>query len=79
MSFDENILPFDVLGLKKLTDMELYEQRDCLMRQQYVNSIEYFPQKIDQLLVALNQVCSFFVWGFRLDIFASDLSPSTKR
>ena len=69
----------NVLGLKKLTDMELYEQRDCIMRQQYMDPIEYFPQKIDQLLIALNRVCGFFDTKFELDFFASDLYQSTNQ
>jgi hypothetical protein len=36
--------------------LELQEERDALMRSEYHDPIERFPEKIDQLLEALNQV-----------------------
>ncbi len=36
--------------------MELIEQRDGQMREKYCDPIETFPNKIDQLLDALNEV-----------------------
>lgn len=35
------------------------EERDAEMRNKYYDPIECFPDKIDQLLKALDQVCSF--------------------
>ncbi len=35
----------------------MYEERDALMRSEYFDPIERFPDKIDQLLDALNRVC----------------------
>jgi len=42
--------------LKKLNELEIQEARDAQMRLQYMNPIENFPNKIDQLLDALNRV-----------------------
>ncbi len=36
--------------------MELIEERDEQMREKYCNPIEAFPNKIDELLNALNRV-----------------------
>jgi hypothetical protein len=43
--------------LKKRSKEEIHEERDALMRNEYFDPIERFPEKIDQLLNALNQVC----------------------
>ncbi|CAF1475133.1 unnamed protein product [Rotaria sordida] len=43
-------------GLKKLSRSEIQEERDSQMRSQYFDSIENFPDKIDQLLEAINKV-----------------------
>ena len=51
----------DVLGLKKLTDLERYLERDALMKPEYFDLIERFPEKIDQLLTALNRVRLFLL------------------
>jgi len=40
-------------GLKEQSD----EERDALMRSEYFDPIQHFPEKIDQLLNALNRVC----------------------
>jgi hypothetical protein len=49
----------DVLGLKKSRETEIQEELDALMRVQYVDPIESFPEKIDQLFDALNRVLLF--------------------
>ena len=57
--------------MKKATEEELFEERDAVMRQQYFHPIENFPDKIDQLLDALNRVCFIFVFYclFLSDVF----------
>lgn len=47
----------NILGLKKPTAQEIMEQRDTQMHSQYFHPIENFPDRIDQLLESLNQVC----------------------
>ncbi len=47
----------DILGLKKPTEEEIQEERDAIMHSQYFDPIQNFPEKIDQLLEALNRVC----------------------
>ena len=49
-----------ILGLKKPTEEEIQEEQDAAMRTQYVDPIESFPGKIDQLLDALNRVLDLF-------------------
>ncbi len=44
------------LGIWKPSELELQEERDALMRSEYHDPIERFPEKIDQLLEALNRV-----------------------
>ncbi|CAF1263903.1 unnamed protein product [Adineta steineri] len=43
-------------GLKRLNQEEIQEERDCRMRSQYVDPIENFPDKIDQLLEAIDRI-----------------------
>ncbi|UJR06650.1 hypothetical protein I4U23_010936 [Adineta vaga] len=43
-------------GLKKVTEEEIQEERDARLREEYYDPIRRFPDKIDQLLVALNQI-----------------------
>ncbi|CAF1416666.1 unnamed protein product [Rotaria sordida] len=43
-------------GLKNLSRSEIQEEQDSRMRSQYFDSIENFPDKIDQLLEAINKV-----------------------
>ncbi|UJR18699.1 hypothetical protein I4U23_005606 [Adineta vaga] len=43
-------------GLKKATEEEIQTERDARMRSEYYDSIERFPEKIDQLMNALNQI-----------------------
>ncbi|CAF0785734.1 unnamed protein product [Adineta steineri] len=43
-------------GLKRLNQSEIQEERDCRMRSQYFDPVENFPDKIDQLLEALNRI-----------------------
>ncbi|CAF4142851.1 unnamed protein product, partial [Adineta steineri] len=43
-------------GLKKLNQSEIQEERDCRMRSQYFDPIENFPDRMDQLLEALNRI-----------------------
>ena len=45
--------------MRRPTEEELLEERDAQMRGQYIDPIEYFPDKIDQLLDALNRVIYF--------------------
>jgi hypothetical protein len=47
------------LGMK--SDLEMLEERDEVMRNKYHDPIERFPDKIGQLLDALNRVCSFIL------------------
>lgn len=46
------------LGLRKPTAEEIHEEWDAKMRQEYFDPIERFPERIDQLLNAINRVCS---------------------
>jgi hypothetical protein len=39
----------------------MLEERDEVMRNKYYDPIERFPDKIDQLLDALDRVCSFIL------------------
>ncbi len=50
-----------ILGWKKATEEEIQEQQDAIMRSQYFDPIERFPERIDQLLDALNRVCFIFI------------------
>ncbi|CAF3719120.1 unnamed protein product, partial [Adineta steineri] len=43
-------------GLKKLNQTEIQEERDCRMRSQYVDSIDIFSNRIDQLLEAFDKI-----------------------
>jgi hypothetical protein len=45
-----------ILGIGKRNQFEEFEKQDELMRNQYYDPIEHFPDKIDQLLDALNRV-----------------------
>jgi hypothetical protein len=58
----------DILGLKKATEEEIFEERDFRMRSQYFDPIEHFPDRIDQLLESLNRVCQneYFLSLFKL-------------
>lgn len=51
-------------GLKKASEEELYEERDVRMRSKYLDTIECLPEKIDQLLDALNQVGVILILSF---------------
>jgi len=42
--------------LKKATEEEMQEERDVIMRSKYFDPIERFPEKMDQLLDAINRV-----------------------
>ena len=44
------------LDIWRPSELELHEERDAVMRSQYYDSIECFPERIDQLLEALNRV-----------------------
>ncbi len=50
-----------ILGWKKATEEEIQEEQDAIMRSQYFDPIERFPERIDQLLDALNRVCFIFI------------------
>ena len=56
--------------LKKLNHLEIAEERDIRMRTKYLNAIDAFPQKIDQLFDALNRVC-FIDFTFLFIVFSS--------
>jgi hypothetical protein len=43
--------------LKKPTDEQIMEERDSQMRSLYFDPIENFPDRMDQLLESLYQVC----------------------
>ncbi|CAF4363194.1 unnamed protein product, partial [Adineta steineri] len=47
------LVVFVCLSLKKQTQSEIQEERDCRMRSQYFDPIENFPDRMDQLLEAL--------------------------
>jgi hypothetical protein len=51
-------------GLKKQSEEEIHEERDALMRSEYYDPIQRFPEKIDQLLNALNRVCLTLFMSF---------------
>ncbi len=63
------------IGLKKPNELEIWEIKDAEMRSQYIDPIENFPNKIDQLLDALNRVCLFilirkiFIFILYLDLY----------
>jgi len=44
------------LGLKNPDGSKIQEERDRRMRSEYHDPIERFPEKIDQLLEAIDQV-----------------------
>ncbi|UJR16862.1 hypothetical protein I4U23_003760 [Adineta vaga] len=43
-------------GLNKPNDYEIHEEKDIMMREEYHDPVEHFPEKMDQLLTALNRV-----------------------
>jgi len=55
------IISLIILGWKKATEEDIQEQQDAIMRSQYFDPIERFPERIDQLLDALNRVCFIFI------------------
>jgi hypothetical protein len=55
--FDRNsFFNYSHVGWKKPNEEDLFEERDRRMRAQYVDPIEHFPVKIDQLSEAVKQV-----------------------
>ncbi len=44
------------VGMKKPSEEELHEERDAVMRSEYFDPVERFPEKIDQFLDAINRV-----------------------
>ena len=48
------------LGMTKLSEWERYEERDAVMRLQYINPIEGFSDKIDRLLEVIERVTNDF-------------------
>ncbi|CAF1480222.1 unnamed protein product, partial [Adineta steineri] len=50
------LVVFVCLSLKKLNQSEIQEERDCRMRSQYVDPIENFSNRIDQLLEAIDKI-----------------------
>ncbi len=70
------------LGIWKPSELEVQEERDVLMRSQYYDPIERFPEKIDQLLEALNRVRFHFLMiknQTRFVFHCSDLYGSASR
>jgi hypothetical protein len=59
-------LKFD-LGMK--SDLEMLEEQDEIMRIRYYDPVKNFPDKIDQLLNALNRVIHFSELNCRLFYF----------
>ncbi len=55
MSWTRDVF-IDVLGLKKPSPAEIHEENDIRMRSQYFDLVEHFPDKVDQLLDAINRV-----------------------
>jgi len=51
--------------LKKPTEEEVQEQRDVIMRSEYFDPIERFPERMDQLLDAINRVCRTLMMSYR--------------
>jgi hypothetical protein len=49
------------LGIWKPSKLEVQNERDVLIHSECHNPIERFPEKIDQLLEALNRVCFHFL------------------
>ena len=45
------------LGLTRFNEEDLMAERDTQMRGKYYDPIEKFPDRIDQLFVALDKVC----------------------
>jgi hypothetical protein len=62
---DEQIFSFMLqkfrhwIALKKATKEEIHEERGAMMREQHLDPIKNFPEKIDQFLNALNRVLHF--------------------
>ena len=57
-----------LLGWKKATEGERWEQRDVPMRSQYHGSMELFVKRTDQLLVVLNRVRDFLSYFYQTPI-----------
>ncbi len=51
--------------MKKPTEEEVQEQRDVIMRSEYFDPIERFPERMDQLLDAINRVCRTLMMSYR--------------
>jgi len=60
----------EILGLKKQNELEIAEERDARMRSQYLHPMDVFPQKIDQLLEAIDRVCynTFIIQFIFIDV-----------
>ena len=54
------IISVIILGWKQA----MKEERDAITHSQYYDPIERFPEKIDQLLDALNRVCCTFIMSY---------------
>ena len=65
------------LGLRKLSEEERIEQQDAVMRSKYFDPIENFPDRIDQLLAAINRVCHYSFCQL-FECFILDLCQSEK-
>ena len=52
-----------------MSELEMLEERDEIMRNRYYDPIELFPDKMDQLLDALNRVSTFDLFDWLLILF----------
>jgi len=55
--------------LGKKNELEILHEQDEIMRNKYFDPIQSFPDKIDQLLDALNRVCDFILFQAFLILF----------
>jgi hypothetical protein len=57
------VVDVDLIGLGRSTELYRREEYDEEMRSKYVDPVENFPDKMDQLLDALNRVSSFILFS----------------
>jgi hypothetical protein len=67
------------LGLQRLNALEIAEERDTRMRREYRDPIDSFPEKIDQLLEALDRVRLISIMLFIYYCRFLDLHESNNR
>ena len=65
--------------LGQRSEAQMMEERDEEMRSKYYDPIEHFPDRIDQLLDALNRVSDLIVPNtLSVELLSLDLYGSTK-